>query len=296
MSLAQFVQYALAGITIGSVYAIVAIGFNIIYCTTGIINFAQGEFVIVGAMTAISLAPFVPLPLAILGAVVVTTVIGGLVERVFIRPVRNASVLRLVVITIGLSIVMREAMLHIWSEKVRSLPFFTGTDTSSLAILNARISPQALWVLGVSAVTVAVLTLFFRSTTTGQAMRACADDPMAARLCGINDRRMVTFSFMLSAAIAALAGCVISPVTQTRYDMGAPLAIKGFTVAILGGLGSQPGAVVAGLFLGLLETFVVSQFAAAYKEVVALVVLLLILVFRPSGLFGRRAISELRTA
>ena len=295
MNLALFVQYALSGITVGSIYAIVAIGFNIIYCTTGIINFAQGEFVIVGAMTAISLSKVGPLPVAIIGAVLITTILGGLVERIFIRPVRNASVLRLIVITIGLSILMREAMLHFWDEKVRSLPYFTGTVASSVTILDAHISPQALWVLGVSAVIVAVLTLFFRYTTTGQAMRACADDRMAARLCGINDRRMVTLSFMLSAAIAALAGCVISPVTQTQYDMGAPLAIKGFTVAILGGLGNSMGAVAAGLFMGLLEAFVVSQFAAAYKEVVALVVLLLILVFRPSGLFGRREISDLRT-
>src|SRR5512142_391158 len=117
MSVDQFVQYALSGITIGSVYAIVAIGFNIIYCTTGIVNFAQGEFVIVGAMTAISLSPFVPLPVAILAAVLITTALGGLIERTFIRPVRHASVLRLIVITIGLSIVMRESMLHIWDEK-----------------------------------------------------------------------------------------------------------------------------------------------------------------------------------
>jgi branched-chain amino acid transport system permease protein len=152
------------------------------------------------------------------------------------------------------------------------------------------------WVLGVSALSVAALTLFFRYTTTGQAMRACADDRMAARLCGINDRWMVALSFMLSAGIGALAGCVISPITQTQYDMGAPLAIKGFTVAILGGLGCQTGAVVAGLFLGLLEAFVVSQFASAYKEVVAIVVLLLILVFRPSGLFANRTTSTLRAA
>jgi branched-chain amino acid transport system permease protein len=296
MNSALFVQYALSGITVGSVYAIVAIGFNIIYCTTGIINFAQGEFLIVGAMTAISLSQVVPLPVAILGAVLITMALGGFVELVFIRQVRNASVLRLIIVTIGLSILMREAMLHIWDEKVRSLPYFTGTAISTITVLGAHISPQVLWVLGVSAVSVAALTLFFRYTTTGQAMRACADDRMAARLCGINDRWMVALSFMLSAGIGALAGCVISPITQTQYDMGAPLAIKGFTVAILGGLGCQTGAVVAGLFLGLLEAFVVSQFASAYKEVVAIVVLLLILVFRPSGLFANRTTSTLRAA
>jgi branched-chain amino acid transport system permease protein len=294
MNLALFVQYALSGITVGSIYAIVAIGFNIIYSTTGIINFAQGEFVVLGAMTAISLSQVVPLPVAVLGAVIATTLLGGLVERVFIRPVQQGTVLRLVVITIGLSIVMREAMLHIWDDRVRSLPYFTGTVASTVVICDAHISLQVLWVLGVCTVIVTLLTLFFRYTTIGRAMRACSDDRMAARLCGINDRRMVTFSFMLSAAIAAVAGCVISPVTQTQYDMGAPLAIKGFTVAILGGLGSQTGAVAAGLLLGLLESLVVSQFAASYKEVVAIVVLLLILIFRPSGLFGRRQAGALR--
>ena len=191
---------------------------------------------------------------------------------------------------------MREVMLHIWDEKVRSLPYFTGSSVSTVSLLGAHISPQVLWVLGVSAVIVAALTLFFRFTVTGWAMRACADDRMAACLCGVNDRRMVTLSFMLSAGIGALAGCVISPVTQTQYDMGAPLAIKGFTVAILGGLGNSMGAVAAGLLLGVLESLVISQIPVAYTEVVSIVVLLLVLVFRPSGLFARGETSALRTA
>lgn len=294
MDFAQVLQYCLAGITVGSVYAIVAIGFNIIYSATGIINFAQGEFLIVGAMTAVSLQQHVPLPVAVLLAVVITALLGGLIELVFIRRVRDASVLRLVVITIGISILLREGMLHVWDEQVRALPYFTGTSLSTIGILGAKISPQVLWVLGVCAVIVATLTLFFRFTLTGRAMRACADDRMAARLCGIKDSRMVTLSFMLSAAIGALAGCVTSPLTQTQYDMGAPLAIKGFTVAILGGLGNSMAAVVAGLLLGLLETLAVSQLPVAYKEVVSIVVLLLVLIFRPSGLFARRETSALR--
>jgi branched-chain amino acid transport system permease protein len=295
MNLPQIVQYCLSGITVGSIYAIVAVGFNIIYNTTGIINFAQGEFLIVGAMTAISLCRIVPLPVAIVLAVLVTTLLGGLVEIVFIRRVSNASVLRLIVITIGISIIIREAMLHIWDEKVRSMPYFTGTAISSIPILGAYISPQVLWVLGVSSIIVTGLTLFFRFTLTGRAMRACADDRMAARLCGINDRWMVTLSFMLSAGIGALAGCVISPVTQTQYDMGAPLAIKGFTVAIIGGLGNSMASVAAGLFLGLTEAFMMSQFEVAYKEAISIVILLLILMFRPSGIFTRREVSDLRT-
>ena len=294
MDLPQIVQYCFAGITVGSIYAIVAIGFNIIYNTTGIINFAQGEFLIVGAMTAISFSKFVPLPVAIALAVVITTILGGLIELIFIRQVRNASVLRLIVITIGISILIREALLHIWDEKVRSLPYFTGTDISTVTILGAHISPQVIWVLCVCAVVVLGLTLFFKFTLTGRAMRACADDRMAARLCGINDRWMVTLSFMLSAGIGAIAGCIISPITQTQYDMGAPLAIKGFTAAILGGLGNSMAAVAAGLFLGLMEALMVSQFDAAYKEAVSIVILLLILVFRPSGIFGRSDINTLR--
>jgi len=296
MDCAQIIQYALSGVTVGSVYAVVAIGFNIIYSTTGIINFAQGEFLVFGAMTAISLHAVLPLAVAVPLAVVLTVLLGGLVELVFIRPARNASVLRLIVITIGASILIREAMLHGWDEKVRSLPYFTGTAVTTLRVLGARISPQVLWVLGVSAVLVAGLTLFFRFSLLGRAMRACADDRMAARLCAINDRWMVTLSFMLSAGIGAVAGCVISPITQTQYDMGAPLAIKGFTVAILGGLGNSLAAVAAGLLLGLLEAFAMSQFEVAYKEAVSIIVLLAILVFRPSGLFTRREIGSLRAA
>jgi branched-chain amino acid transport system permease protein len=245
-------------------------------------------------MTAISLCAIVPLPVAILLAVAVTTLLGGLIERVFIRPAGEASVLRLIIITIGVSILIREAMLHVWDEKVRSLPYFTGTAISTISLMGAHISLQVLWVLGVSAVIVTGLTLFFRYTLTGRAMRACADDRMAASLCGVNVRWMVTLSFMLSAAIGAVAGCVISPLTQTQYDMGAPLAIKGFTVAILGGLGNSVAAVAAGLLLGLLEALAVSQFQVAYKEAVSIVVLLLVLVFRPSGLFARQELSVLR--
>lgn len=294
MSFAQIVQYILSGITVGSIYAIVAIGFNIIYNTTGIINFAQGEFLIVGAMLAATFSRLMPLFPAVSLAVAATVVVGAAVELVFLRWLKRPAVLRVIIITIGISILMREGMLHLWDEKVRSLPYFTGTEVSSIGFLGARISPQALWVLGVSAVIVVILNLFFKYTLPGRAMRACADNRNAARLCGINVRWMVTFSFMLSAGIGALAGCVISPLTQTQYNMGAPLAIKGFTVAVLGGLGNSMAAVAAGLAIGLLETFSISVLPLAYKDAVAIAVLLLVLFFKPSGLFGSRETSALR--
>jgi len=288
MSFEEFLQYCLSGVTVGSIYAVVAIGFNIIYNTTGIINFAQGEFLILGGMVAISLSSVMPLLPAILLAVAVTVVAGAAVEIVFIRWLKQPDVLRLIVITIGISILLREAMLHIWDEQMRALPHFTGSEISSIDILGAHISPQALWVLGIGTVIVVGLNLFFKFTLTGRAMRACAANRTAAELCGINVKWMVTFSFMLSAGIGALAGCAISPLAQTQYDMGSSLAIKGFTVAILGGLGRSMAAVAAGIILGLIEAFSISQFPLAYKDAVTVAVLLLILFIKPSGLFGSR--------
>ena len=294
MSFELILQYLLSGITSGSIYAIVAIGFNIIYNTTGIINFAQGEFVMLGAMTAISLSPLMPLPAAIACAVGITAIVGALVELLCIRWLKNPGVLRMVIITIGLSIILKEAALHIWDEKVRALRFFTGNECSSISIFGAYISPQVLWVLGVCGAMVVLLSLFFRYTLIGRSMRACSTNRVAAVLCGISVKNMVTFSFMLSAAIGALAGCVISPLTQTSYECGTPLAIKGFTVAILGGLGNSTAAVVAGLLLGIIEAFSISILPVAYKDVIAITILLAILFFKPAGLFGSREAGALK--
>jgi len=295
MTLELFIQYLFAGITYGSIYAIVAIGFNIIYNTTGIINFAQGEFVMLGGMISISLLSFMPLPLAIILAVAVTMAIGALIEIVFIRWLKEPSVLRLVIITIGISMLIREAALYLWGEGVRSLPYFTGNAITAMSVLGARISPQVLWVIAACSVMVGGLNLFFKSTPIGREMRACAANRTAAILCGINTRNMVTLSFMLSAGIGALAGCVMSPITYTQYDTGTGLAIKGFTVAILGGLGNSGGAVAAGLLLGIIEAFSVSVVPLAFQDVIAIAILLIILFVRPNGLFSPGEAAGSRT-
>ncbi len=294
MSPDNIVQYLISGITAGSIYAIVAIGFNIIYNTTGIINFAQGEFLMLGGMISITLAQFMPLPAAILAAVIITAGVGFLIELVFIRWIDSPSVLRMIIITIGLSIVIREAALHIWDEKVRALPYFTGNEITSIEILGARFSPQVLWVLGTCAIIVIILNIFYYYTLTGKSMRACAANRTAASLCGINIKNMVSLSFTLSAAIGALAGCVISPITQTQYDCGATLAIKGFTAAIFGGLGSSTGAIVAGLLIGVIEAASISIIPLAYKDAITLTLLLGILFFRPGGIFGSREAAALK--
>ena len=291
--MSQFLQYLFSGITVGSIYAVVAIGFNLIYSTTGVLNFAQGEFVMLGGMTAISLlAAGFPLPMAILAAVILVGVFGALLELVFFRHLKSHSPLHMIVITIGLSIVIREAALHIWDEKVRSLPYFTGDECSSLRIFGAAISPQVLWVLGAVGIVVIGLYAFLIGTLKGKAMRACASNPVAATLAGINTANMRTLAFSLSAAIGAIGGCMISPISMTQYDMGTGLAIKGFAAAILGGLGNPISGVVGGLIVGIAEAFSVSVLPAAYKDATAFSILLLVLFFRPQGLFGVRKIRE----
>jgi len=289
-----FFQYFVAGLTYGTIYAIVGIGFNIIYNTTGIINFAQGEFVMLGGMTAVTLHAFLPLPLAILGAVIITMVIGGLIEIAFIRWLVKPSVLRMIIITIGISILIREGALAVWGEGVRSLPYFTGNEVSALAFGGVRLSPQVLWSIGVCSVIVLLLNLFFKYTMLGREMRACAANREAAALCGIPTRNMVTFSFVLSAGIGALAGCVVSPITYTQYNVGTGLAIKGFTVAILGGLGNSMAAVAAGLILGVLESFSIWVLPTAYKDTISISILLAMLFIRPSGLFGNKEAMKLK--
>lgn len=287
-------QYFLSGITKGSIYAVVAIGFNLIYSATGILNFAQGEFVMLGGMVAVSLAFFLPLPVAVAAAVVLVALLGGLLELVFFRRLRRHSILHLVIITIGLSILIQEAALHLWDEKVRSLPYFTGNEISSVHLLGAAVSPQVLWVLGTVAVIVVFLHVFLKYTLRGRAMRACSSNPDAALLAGINIANMRTLSFVLSAGLGAMAGCVISPITLTHYEMGSGLAIKGFSAAILGGLGNPMAAVLGGLLVGVLEAFSVSILPAAYTDVTAFAILLLVLFVRPHGLLGTPAGESVR--
>jgi len=294
MNIELFFQYLVAGLTYGIIYSIVAIGFNIIYNTTGIINFAQGEFVMLGGMTAVTLYSFMPLPLAIAAAVLITMLVGALIEIVFIRWLVSPSVLRMIIITIGISILTREVALHVWDEKVRALPYFTGTAVTSITIGGVHISPQVIWVIGICSLIVIVLNFFFSYTLLGRQMRACSSNRNAARLCGISAKNMVTFSFVLSAGIGALAGCIVSPITYVQYDSGTGLAIKGFTVAVLGGLGNSMAAVAAGIILGVLESFSIWIMPTAYKDAISISILLLILFVRPGGLFGNRETLSLK--
>lgn len=290
----QILQYIFTGINIGSIYGMVAIGFNIIYNTTGIINFAQGEFVMLGGMIMVSLhvTAGVPMVLAFLLTVAIVAAIGGLFERIAIYPLRKPSVLILIIITIAGSILMKGIAMFVWGKGTFMLPHFSGE--TPIGIFGATLLPQTLWIIGIMALVVTLLGLFFRYTLTGKAMRACAANRTAASLVGIDVRRMVFLSFALSAAIGAVAGIVITPIALVDYDRGAMLALKGFSAAVLGGLGNSGGAVVAGFIIGILESLGAGFISSGYKDAIALFVLLLVLLVRPSGLFGSTERAKLK--
>jgi branched-chain amino acid transport system permease protein len=285
---AQFLQFLLAGLTVGAIYALVALGFAIIYNASHVINFAQGEFVMIGGMAA---AAFVdaglPLPLAALAAVGGATLVGLALEKLAVEPARGAPVVTLIIITIGASILLRGLAALVWDKKIHSLPAFSG-DTP-LAIGGATLLPQTLWVLGATVLTVGLLWWFFNRTLTGKAILAVSHNRLAAELMGISVRRVLLVSFGLSAALGALAGVLIAPISFTSWDVGVMLGLKGFAAAILGGMGSGPGAIAGGLVLGLVEALGAGYLSSAYKDVFAFVIILAALIFLPDGLAGRRA-------
>ena len=276
----QLTQYVVSGVTLGSVYALVAIGFTIIFNVTGIINFAQGEFVMLGGMVTFWLlrVAALPAPLAFLLAIAATAGIGFLLERWAIRPARNSPVISLIIITIGASILIRGLAAQFWGKDAAQIPAFSGE--TPLRLGGAAITPQSVWVVGTMVVTMAALKLLLDYTLLGKALRACSVNRKAAGLLGIDTQAMSLISFSLSAALGALAGIVITPVTLTSYDVGTMLGLKGFAAAALGGFGSQLGAVAGGLFLGLAESLGAAFVSSSYKDAIALLVLFLVLLVR----------------
>ncbi|MGA7453367.1 MAG: branched-chain amino acid ABC transporter permease [Rhodoplanes sp.] len=289
--MAEFLQFAFSGLTVGAVYALVALGFTLIYNASDVINFAQGEFVMIGGLaTAFIAAAGIPLPLAALLAVVVATAVGLALYRFAIEPARGASAVSLIMITIGASIFLRGAAQVIFDKRYHSLPPLLG-DTP-IKFGGAAILPQSLVVLAGALVIVVLLWAFIERTLFGKAVLATAANKLAARLVGIDTRRTVGFSFAVSAAIGAIAGILITPITLTSYNIGTLLALKGFAAAMLGGIGSALGAVIGGLLLGLLEAFSAGYLSSQYKDAVAFIVILVVLFARPQGLLGRATVER----
>ena len=282
----ELLQYLFSGITNGAIYAVIAVGFSMLYNATELINFAHGEFVMLGALGLVSLwgVGGVPLPLAFMLTVVLVAGVGLLFERLAIRTVRKPHPIVLVIITVGASIFFRGIAMVIWGKDAHSLPPFV--DHPPLDLLGAKLNLQSLWILLIAVGMVAALFYFYRRTLTGKAMQATAINRRAAWLMGISAERMVLLAFVMSTGLGAVAGVIIAPITMSVYDMGTLLGLKGFCAAMLGGIGSLWGSLIGGILLGVLEALGVGFISSALKDAVAFILLLLILYVRPGGLIG----------
>lgn len=339
-------QYLFSGITIGAIYAMVGLGFTMIYNSTSIINLAQGEFVMLGGLLgatfvtsakAMGMPPHVAIFVAFLLAVAATTLVGMLMEKLAIEPtdkltvfhyggiaaicfwlchsvakfllpvaliitivvvagcylllrrttiqsMRNPTVLQLIIITIALSIVIRGIAMFTFGKDPYFMDHFV--SETPIRILGATLLPQTVLVVGVTVLIVVLVALFFGFTMTGKAMQACSFNRDIAKLMGINDHWMILLSFAMSALVGAVAGYVVTPITLMDYDRGPMLALKGFGAAVFGGLGNGYGAVLAGFILGILEALGAGLISSGYKDAISLIILLAVLFYKPSGMFG----------
>lgn len=283
--MAELLQFLIAGLKNGSIYSLVALGFTIVYASTGAINFAQGEFYMLGGMLGVWFHTLgLPLPVAVIAAVATTAALGAAFEALAVKPIGSGDPLRIIMVTIGGSVVMRQAALHIFGpDEVPLAPFTAGP---SIRFLGAAVERQTLWIWGATAAAVLALAFLYRRTAFGKAMRATSIQRDAARLVGVDAQAMVTYSFALAAGLGALAGLAVAPLTQTAFNVGAGVGVKGFAAAILGGLGNPVAAVGGGLILGLLESMTAGYIDPLYKDAVSLIVLLAVLFVRPQGLLG----------
>ncbi|MFO7970414.1 MAG: branched-chain amino acid ABC transporter permease [Desulfobacterales bacterium] len=283
----QIAQYIVTGLTIGAIYAIVAMGFNIIHNATGIVNFAQCEFISLGGMFMYTLVVLLKVKLIIsfFISTIGVALIGALIEIGPIRHARSKEIIVLIFLTIGLSEVLRGTAQEVWGTDNVGVPAFSGEDPIHL-LGGATIVPQHIWIFAITVLVMLILHYFFKKTLMGKAMRATAVNRRAAALVGISVNRITLFSFAFSGALGAVAGIIIAPISTTSYDTGIMLGLKGFAAAILGGYGNFAGAILGGIILGLLESLGAGLVSSQYKDAIAFFVLLLVLFLKPTGIMG----------
>jgi branched-chain amino acid transport system permease protein len=285
----HLLQILVSGVGIGCVYGLIGIGFCVIYNASGIVNFAQGAFVMLGGMVTHVLLTRAGLPLfaAAIVSIALVAGLGVVIERIVVRPLwdRNATMFVMILATLAAQIVIERSTLLAVGDQPKTLPNFT--DLPPLRLGGIAVSWQLLWVAGTSLALVGLLAMFFARTRTGKAMRACAINREAAALQGIPVTRMLAYSFAVSAGLGAVAGILITPTQYTAFNLGVPFAISGFIAAIIGGFGNAMGAFIGGIMLGVLQSGAIVVFGAGLKNVAALSVLLLFMLARPSGLLGK---------
>lgn len=280
----ELFAFLLSGVTVGFIYALVGLGFTVIYNSSGIINFSQGEFVMAGGMSTVFLMyAGVPLGFAFILAIMATSIVGIILYKLLAIS-KDSSHISLIILTLGFAIFLRGLAQVVFDKQLHTMPSFVGDG--SFEIFGATLTYQSLLVIVVSLIIVASLYFFFKRTKTGQAMVAASDNPDAARLMGISLKKILVLNFAISAVIASIGGILLTPITSTNYEVGIMLGLKGFSAAIIGGLGNPWGAVAGGLILGILESLVAGYISSEYKDAVAFIVLLGILFFMPGGIFS----------
>ncbi len=284
----KWLQLLVTGITMGSIYALIALGFVTIYRTSRIVNMAQGSFVMFGALFAYSFLYELGLPFWLSGiiGVVLTVAVAVAMYVVVLKPILKVSLGAMILCTVALSLLFENVALLKWGGYGQGLPSFTGDQSFDLG--GVFISRQSLWVIGIMVLVLVVLYFLNNHTTTGKRMTATATNPVAASLSGVSVNTMIILAFVISAVIGALGGISIAWVVPISCFSGGIMGLNGFVAAVLGGWGSSTGAVVGGLLLGIIQSLTTGVFPAGYKNVVSFVILIIVLYFRPQGLLGTR--------
>jgi branched-chain amino acid transport system permease protein len=287
MDMAQLGQIIIGGLTNGAVYALIALGFSLVFAVSGYVNLLQGEYVVLGGLIAISISQYLEgaLLIAVLVAIVATTAFAVLVQKLTLSPKRRLSPDSALIVTLGAAFVARGVAMVLFGKDSLSLPSFSGE--APIIFGQIALDTQSLWVFGTLVLTAALLWWFFSRTYAGKAMLACSESPIGARLVGIDLSYVSLIAFAMSAALGALAGAVAAPLTFMTYDEGLGFAIKGFIAAVFGMLGSFPGAVIGGLALGLMEASTAGYISSQFKDALAFCGVLVLLLLRPGGLAAR---------
>jgi branched-chain amino acid transport system permease protein len=284
----MFLYQLLAGLSVGCIYALVALGYSLIFASIRLLHFAQGDLLMIGGFFALTMVLTFKLGLytGIIAVMMIAGVLGFLIERFAYRPIPQRMIAARIMSTLGIGLILRNMTILIWGPQPRGLPpaVFSGPP---IHLPGMTVPPAYYLILIISVAIMILLTLFLGKTKLGLAMRTTAHDQSLAELMGIETSRVMSLSFMIGAAIAAAAGMLVAPITFISQGMGFRLGIKGFAAAVLGGFGNIPGSMIGGIVLGLLETIGGSFISSGYKDCIAFVVLILVLIFKPAGIMGK---------
>ena len=299
----MFTQQLINGLALGAVYALIALGYTMVYGILQLINFAQGEvymlgaylgIIVLGALTYLGLTAY-SLALSLLITVLVSmafcAVYGAAIERIAYRPLRNATKLAPLISAVGMSIILQNIVMLTQGKEYKNLPPMLPSE--GFTLFGANVSPVQVFILSGSILIMIALHIFVQKTRLGKAMRATSQDRVMAGLVGININQVISITFMIGSALAAVAGVMVTLYYGVvHFFMGYLAGIKAFTAAVLGGIGSIPGAMLGGFMLGLIENFCASYVSSVYKDAFAFLVLIITLILRPAGLLGQKAVDK----